>query len=180
MHTQNFLFLNIKQISKPRSQKDNFKDHSPVLCCVLGWTELRKTVNKLVVRIFCQIQLMINQGMYFGKPVSKSWVTLQMKIHLNISIISAASRPEEQPPHSSAAGIPVASSMEGLLQVTTERHWKNKEKNSWILLGSTFLLPWYWWCFSKWPHYILHNISIILYLIPVNALQNSFVSYSFT
>lgn len=51
-----------------------------------------------------------------------------MKIHLNILIITAASLPEEKPPHSSAAGIPVASSAEGLLQVTTERHWKNKEK----------------------------------------------------
>lgn len=128
MHTQNFLFLNIKQISKPKSQKDNFKGHSLVVCCVLGWTERGKTVKKLVVRIFYQIQLMLNEGMYFRKPVSKSWVRLQMKSNLNILITTAATLPEEKLPHSSAAGIPVVSSMEGLLQVTTERHWKNKEK----------------------------------------------------
>lgn len=52
---------------------------------------------------------MLNEGTYFGISVSKSWGRLQIKIHLNVLIISAASVPEEQPPHSSAAGILVSS-----------------------------------------------------------------------
>lgn len=109
-------------ISKPKSQKDNIKNQCPVLCCVVARRELGKAVKRLVVRIFYQIWLMLNEGVYSGKPVPKSWVRLQMKIHFNILIITAASLPEEKPPHSSAAGIPVASPTEGLLQVTTERH----------------------------------------------------------
>lgn len=70
---------------------------------------------------------MLNEGMYFKKPVSKSQVRLKKKINLNILIVSAASLPEEKLPHSSAAGIQVAAPVKGLLQVT-QSHWKNKEK----------------------------------------------------
>lgn len=49
-------------------------------------------------------------------------------MNLNILIITAASLPEEKLPHSSVAGIQVAAPVEGLLQVTTQSHWKNKEK----------------------------------------------------
>lgn len=66
--------------------------------------------------------------MYSKKLLSKSQVQLQKKINLNILIISAASHPEEKLPHSSAAGIQAVAPMQGLLQVTTQSQWKNKEK----------------------------------------------------
>lgn len=53
--------------------------------------------------------------MCFKKPVSKSQVRLQKKIHLNILIITAASLPEEKLPHSSAAGIQVAGPNGGVI-----------------------------------------------------------------
>lgn len=141
--------------------EDKFKNQSPVLCYVSSWMELGKTCKEASYQHLLQNTAYAEWGMYFGKPASKSWVTLQMNIHSNILIVPAASVQEAAAFQCRIpGGIPVANRPEGLLQVTTERRW-NTKKNPKIKLGSTFLLPWHGWCFSKWSFTLFCTTALL-------------------
>lgn len=124
---------------------------------------------------------MLNEGMYFREPVSKSQVRLQNKINLNILIIIAASLPEEKLPHSSAAGIQVAGPSGGVIAGhNTESLEKQKKPHE----SSRAQLPFY----PGIGYVSANDLVTTFYIISLlsstsyqyHIFPNNFISYSFT